>query len=140
MKKRTVFKAALCTTVAVAASLTIMPSPAQAAYGCGTIDPKNEICWYEHEGFRGSAAVFRNNVKPGEGVKGFRLFTYGNLKNLNDSASSVWNGSDYAIVIWEHPGWKGCVGILPAHTGTDLPGQFSPCPNDTASAFNMATV
>ncbi|MFI5928621.1 peptidase inhibitor family I36 protein [Micromonospora sp. NPDC051543] len=136
MKKRKAFAATFATTAAVVASVTVAPTAALAVYRCA--EKYVEVCFYENFGWTGSTMAFRT-VDAGASFADFRWYQYTNGKNLNDSASSVWNGSNHTIGVFEHGFAAGSGGgritFVPAHSGVDFTGGGDKIPNDSASAF-----
>ncbi|MFG1884586.1 peptidase inhibitor family I36 protein [Micromonospora sp. NPDC049102] len=104
MKRNRVLGSLVAGVVATAGTL-VAATPAQAVYQCRS----DEVCFYEHSGETGSVAVLAS-LSPRHGggypnaVLDFRQGLYTNGKNLNDSASSVVNNTDFYLSVYENVG------------------------------------
>ncbi|MET0423957.1 MAG: peptidase inhibitor family I36 protein [Actinoplanes sp.] len=134
MKKSTALKGALGSVLAVVAGGAIAPAPAEAAYACKT----GEVCFYYDWSFRGTAAVIAGFNYSGAKVNDFRNFSYTNGKNLNDSASSVKNLTNFTLYVYEHGTWGGKVTAVGPGVWEDfVAAPETPLPNDTASSAQL---
>ncbi|SNY26176.1 peptidase inhibitor family I36 protein [Paractinoplanes atraurantiacus] len=102
MKLRTVLRSAAAAALLLTGTLAATPSAAQAAWQCQI----GYVCFYENFDLRGSAAVpgvlsLWSGAWPGQ-LADFRNRTYTNGKNLNDSASSVYNRTGLTLYVFEH--------------------------------------
>ncbi|MET8280472.1 peptidase inhibitor family I36 protein [Micromonospora sp. NPDC005174] len=135
MKRNRVLGSLVAAVVATAGTL-VAAAPAQAAYQC----QRGEVCFYEHNGGTGSVAVLAT-LSPRRGggypnaVLDFRKLLYTNGKNLNDSASSVVNDTDFYLSVYENVGGAspGKYVYLRPHSG----GTFVDM-NDMASAAALS--
>jgi hypothetical protein len=102
MRKRSVFTAAVGSALAVAASLVVLPSSAQAVYQC----QKNQICLYENYDLQGSVLVISN-----PGLHNFTgNWVFYNGTPVNDKISSIVNKSQWRALACEN---FDCLGDAP---------------------------
>jgi len=99
MRKRTIVSAVVGSALAVAASLVVLPSSAQAVYQCQT----NQICLYENYDLQGSVLVISN-----PGLHNFTSnWVFYSQTRVNDKVSSIVNKSQWRALACENFDCKG---------------------------------
>ncbi|SNY26031.1 peptidase inhibitor family I36 protein [Paractinoplanes atraurantiacus] len=138
MRKRSVISGVVGAALAMAGTVAVTPSAAQAAWTC----QQGYVCFYENYGLSGSVAVLKE-LSPASGqytgqVQDFRNYTYTNGKNLNDSASSVINLTGRSLRVYSNVNYNssGNGGFLDVYAGesSDINYKTGTCNNDAASS------
>jgi len=141
MRKRSVISGVVGAALAMAGTVAVTPSAAQAAWVC----QEGYVCFYQDYGKKGSVAVLKE-LSPASGkytghVQDFRNYTYTNGVNLNDSASSVVNLTGRTLRVYSNGTYNntGNGGFLdvPAGTWSDINYKTGTCNNDAASSADF---
>ncbi|GAA2563848.1 hypothetical protein GCM10010435_39990 [Winogradskya consettensis] len=128
MRKRTAIRAALGTALAVAGSLFVLPSAAQAVYTC----QKGEVCIFSDHGLRGTTLV----VYSGKHNFTSNWHFYNGLA-ANDNASSIVNKTDITVFVSSDFNDLGKVAVVWPGTKMEFTGQNGSLDDNTMSSINV---
>ncbi|HEY1095223.1 MAG TPA: peptidase inhibitor family I36 protein [Glycomyces sp.] len=122
-KARTRFtRVAALTLAATAAVVSLSAAPAQAA---GAPDcPRGNICMWEDDAFKGDRWV---NWKPDGGNDKYQIDGW----DGDNEISSVWNDSNYAVILYDNDDYTGYLLCIPAKTAAHAQRGWN---NDAESA------
>ncbi|GAA2543169.1 hypothetical protein GCM10010435_08840 [Winogradskya consettensis] len=131
MKKRTILGSALGAVLAIAGSMAVMPTAAQAAYTC----QNNEVCIFSDYDLRGTVLVVYSGAH--NFTSNWHFF---NGLAVNDNASSIINNTGRGVFVSEDFDGKGYYNAtIKAHSQMNFKGreQKFELPNDVMSYIRV---